>query len=63
MPVSANLCDVSNLRGQTVRLAGGEVRGKDVAVSGLEDCRLEILGPPLTLHLTNIKRCDLLMRR
>jgi len=60
VPVSANLCDVSNLRGQTVRLAGGEVRGKDVAVSGLEDCRLEILGPPLTLHLTNIKRCTVL---
>lgn len=49
-----------DLTGQTVIVAGEEVRGQDVTLTCLDNCRVEIRGSPLTLHLTNITCCSIL---
>lgn len=51
-----NAFNVSDKSNESILLTRCQVQSKDVMVSGLTDCRLEIRGSPLTLHLTNVNR-------
>ena len=48
--------NVSDRRDERIVLSRDQVQCRDVVVSGLTNCRLEIRASPLTLHLTNISR-------
>ena len=48
--------NVSDRRDERIVLSREQVQGRDVVVSDLTSCRLEIKASPLTLHLTNISR-------
>ena len=48
--------NVSDRRDERIVLSREQVQGRDVVVSDLTSCRLEIKASPLTLHLTNIFR-------
>lgn len=52
--------NVSDRRDERIVLSRDQVQGRDVVVSGLTNCRLEIRASPLTLHLTNISSCTVL---
>ena len=51
---------LKEMTGQTVVVRGEEARGQDLSLSHLERCRVEILGSPQTLHLSNITNCTIL---
>lgn len=57
---SENGFNLSDLSGETLVVTRDQVQSRDVMVSGLTGCRLEIRGSPLTLHLTNISSCTIL---
>jgi len=55
-----NCVTVKNRRQETVVVQGDAVNGRDVSISDLVDCRVEILGSPSTLHMSNIQNCTML---
>lgn len=62
MPKGADAadCTVSDRRSETITLGPESVNGKDVLISRLMGCRIEILGSAATLHATLLEGCTLL---
>jgi len=58
--LTENCYNVSNQSNQKILLSRDQVHGRDVMISGLVDCELQIQGNPLTLHLSSITRCKIL---
>ena len=46
--------------GEVLTIEGAEVGGRDLNFSNLRDCRVEVRGGPSTLHMTDVKNCNLL---
>ena len=42
---------------EDIKVSRDEVNKKDVLLSNLTGCRIQILGNPSTLHMTSIKNC------
>lgn len=57
---SSNSCSLSNLTDQTVILTREQVEARDVSLDHLTNCRVEILGPPSTLHMSSLTSCTIL---
>jgi len=58
--LTENCYNVSNQNNEKIILSRDQVHGRDVMISGLVDCDLQIHGNPLTLHLSSITRCQVL---
>ncbi|XP_069464596.1 tubulin-specific chaperone C [Ambystoma mexicanum] len=59
-PVLEYTCGFSALEGRSLELAGEELRGRDVQLSELRDCKVRLLGCPGTLHLRGLRGCTVL---
>jgi hypothetical protein len=57
---NTNSCSVSNLTDQTVILTREQVEARDVSLDNLTNCRVEIKGPPSTLHMSTLANCTIL---
>jgi len=57
---SSNSCSLSNLTDQTVILSREQVEARDVSLEHMTRCRVEIQGPPSTLHMSTITNCTIL---
>eukprot|EP00092_Neocalanus_flemingeri_P037704 GFUD01041050.1.p1 GENE.GFUD01041050.1~~GFUD01041050.1.p1 ORF type:complete len:358 (-),score=153.51 GFUD01041050.1:320-1336(-) len=57
---SSNSCSLSNLTSQVVVLTREQVMARDVSLEHLTDCRVEIHGPPSTLHMSTMTNCTIL---
>jgi len=57
---NTNSCSVSNLTDQTVILTREQVDARDVSLENLTNCRVEIKGPPSTLHMSTLANCTIL---
>lgn len=57
---SSNSCSLSNLTDQTVTLTREQVEARDVSLDNLTNCRVEIQGPPSTLHMSSMTNCTIL---
>jgi len=55
-----NLLTVKNRLDETLVVQGEEVSGRDVSLTGLVNCRVEVRGAPSTLHMTDISKCIIL---
>lgn len=57
---SSNSCSLSNLTDQTMVLTREQVEARDVSLDHLTNCRVEIQGPPSTLHMSSMTNCTIL---
>jgi len=57
---NTNSCSVSSLTDQTVILTREQVEARDVSLDNLTNCRVEIKGPPSTLHMSTLVNCTIL---
>jgi len=55
-----NSFTLKDKKGEVLTIEGAEVAGRDLNISSLRDCRVQIRGGPSTLHLTDVKNCRLL---
>ncbi|XP_039265201.2 tubulin-specific chaperone C-like [Styela clava] len=57
---SASECGISDKYDATIAMKPDEINQRDVSLTKLENCRLELSGYPGTVHLNNIKKCVIL---
>jgi len=57
---NTNSCSLSNLSDQTIILTRDKVESRDVSLDHLTNCRVEIQGPPSTLHMSTLSKCTIL---
>jgi len=55
-----NTFTLKDKEGEVLNVEGAEVAGRDLNISNLRNCRVEVKGGPSTLHMTNVKGCKLL---
>ena len=55
-----NTFTLKDKEGEILTVEGAEVAGRDLNISNLRNCRVEVKGGPSTLHMTNVKGCKLL---
>ena len=55
-----NTFTLKDKEGEVLNVEGAEVVGRDLNISNLRNCRVEVKGGPSTLHMTNVKSCKLL---
>ncbi|KAG7262097.1 hypothetical protein CRUP_026306 [Coryphaenoides rupestris] len=53
-------CGFSNMDGVLLTKAAEEIQGQDVLLSHLTDCRVRLFGSPSTLHIKDVRRCEIL---
>lgn len=58
---AANKLVVSGEAGSTIRMGDADVRGKDVEISGLKGCRVELAGQPNAFHIRGLVDCTVLI--
>ena len=52
-------CGLMELTGQTVKMQHSQVASKDVALENLQQCIIEIYGPPSALHINKLRDCKI----
>jgi len=58
---SVDIFTISDKVGEVLILEGAEVQGRDLNLSGLKSCHVEVRGAPGTLHLTSLTECRVLV--
>lgn len=56
-----NSCGFANKEDQDLSLTEEELEGKDVVLSGLIRCKVQLPGTPSTLHMTGLRGCQVLV--
>ncbi|XP_067010044.2 tubulin-specific chaperone C [Anabrus simplex] len=58
--LSDNICGYSSRVGETLSLSHDVIFKKDVVLSGLEGCTVELTGAPSTLHMSTLRNCRIM---